>query len=591
MTYKIEAKTQTLCDIFCRNYLIPVYQRPYSWGEKQIRTFMQNLIDAYRDKEQVFLGTVLLSMTGDDRRHIIDGQQRLSSFLVLLKALTPEIDDNLKEFIETQTNGGEQQKLLESFIGCVSIPESDEKQDESRYMKNAALISGLVKDETEESGNFKVDDFISFIFHSVYFVTIETDAGLSQTLKIFDTINTTGLDLNGGDIFKIRMYDYLTSIEKVKDVEAFKQIDEIYALIETKNKETDGKPVTDIRGILAIYQFILIGKCDLPAVLLNMATDTFFERYFETLLGINKWENFDKDKVGRISLEDLKSLIKVRFDWELKWRDYDYGSVEDAARIRLWQQSRYRKYWTLVFVYLFKNPDRYDKLFDFTKKMTNVYLFYSIYYKRVKNNIRTTFTKQVIAAIFKDTDCGISKIEGKLQDLSKKDNDDENYEKLEERISGNVFDNATRKNLLCRIHALLAENHGSKEWSEIKRILGVLFNQTELDIEHIHARNNSTEEWEEILNSIGNLMVLERTINRSIQDGGFGDKKEEYAKSKLSVVQSIAGNSDWTPEMCFARKQSAVREIMAFLCLPNDTNPEQGETVTSADSILESAPV
>lgn len=58
-----------------------------------------------------------------------------------------------------------------------------------------------------------IDSFVEYILNDILFVVIETVAGLSKTIQIFNTINTAGLDLNGDDLFKVRLYEYLHDIK------------------------------------------------------------------------------------------------------------------------------------------------------------------------------------------------------------------------------------------------------------------------------------------------------------------------------------------------------------------------------------------
>ena len=64
--------------------------------------------------------------------------------------------------------------------------------------------------EIEGEKNENIEKLLDYIREKLFFVVLETDATLSETLKIFDTINSTGLDLNGADMFKIRFYEYLS---------------------------------------------------------------------------------------------------------------------------------------------------------------------------------------------------------------------------------------------------------------------------------------------------------------------------------------------------------------------------------------------
>ena len=87
----------TLNEVFGKAYVVPVYQRPYSWEDKQINDLLDDLFEAYSNKENesdgLFTGTIYLHSTKEkiegvyEKFEIIDGQQRISTFSLILLAL------------------------------------------------------------------------------------------------------------------------------------------------------------------------------------------------------------------------------------------------------------------------------------------------------------------------------------------------------------------------------------------------------------------------------------------------------------------------------------------------------------------------
>ena len=95
---------------------------------------------------------------------------------------------------------------------------------------------------------------------SVLLVVIQTNAGLSKTLEIFNIINTTGLDLNGADIFKIRFYEFLTNMRE-ENQEVFDKVSELYEEIDRRNRT--GRVKSSMAEILEMLQPIIVGKYNL----------------------------------------------------------------------------------------------------------------------------------------------------------------------------------------------------------------------------------------------------------------------------------------------------------------------------------------
>ncbi|MGQ9864488.1 MAG: DUF262 domain-containing protein [Bacteroidia bacterium] len=109
----MQTESKSVYDILSINatFFIPPFQRPYVWEKEQIDRFFSDVVriiqsehnKAEIDKQEHFLGTIVLRQESrgfDIRYHIIDGQQRLTTALLLLIALRDETDDpNARDYI------------------------------------------------------------------------------------------------------------------------------------------------------------------------------------------------------------------------------------------------------------------------------------------------------------------------------------------------------------------------------------------------------------------------------------------------------------------------------------------------------------
>ena len=75
-------------------FIIPEYQRPYSWSKNQCDKLWQDILDYIdiKNKDNYFFGTVIISCE-NNKLSLIDGQQRTTTFMLLLKALLININD------------------------------------------------------------------------------------------------------------------------------------------------------------------------------------------------------------------------------------------------------------------------------------------------------------------------------------------------------------------------------------------------------------------------------------------------------------------------------------------------------------------
>jgi hypothetical protein len=583
-------------------YIIPIYQRPYSWTNEQIKKFFSDIFLGYWGtdgkviKEPMFIGTMQLTEKNSEKneQQIIDGQQRLTTFLILFKILKLRYPDckELKRiklnWIETKVNNGLQQKDLNELLTYEFYSEFYAKQntyvDNANIIKNVfeELISeGQKEEEGETENDFNIDDFVEYLLSNIYFVVIETYASLSKTLQIFNSINTAGLDLNSGDIFKLRMFEYLCGSDKDLDEYTkngyFEKISRLYETIGIKNKELGGV-VIDIYGVLEIYKYIIITKFDLPKNLYFFGVDRFYEELFDTLSNSNRHEHFQnvKSKGVTLSLQELEQVIESRFEWE-KIEKVGETAADNCAWHFIWW-SRYSRYHILIHLFsyqYYKSEDYVNNLFVFQRKLSKLFIIYSIRFQKLKSEIYYT-------AMYEVLDCMLNKSFEELLNLldnkiGKLENHKGEYYDLNWFLENNLTENAKRKNIICRLSALLDEDYLTTDKDKIKEIVHKIF-QIPVDIEHIqsyHDRNGEKrqvvwDEWGDELNSLGNLMVLEESINRGIGNNFYMEKvtlPNGYLKSEFAIVKKQKKDYSlmWTLEDCLHRKAKESKKITDYL--------------------------
>ena len=606
-TFSIFARTSTLkynndqdgnSTILGNNtkYIIPIYQRPYSWTEEQIKKFLTDIFLGYWGndyeviKEPMFIGTMQLGKKNDlNEQDVIDGQQRLTTILILLKILKTkkvssiELEEINLDWLETKVNNEIQQKDFKEFLEINSIEHKDFQHN--KYIINAKIISDNLDEiiisglkDGEENLSFDYNDFINYVLSKIYFVVIETHASLSKTLKIFNAINTTGLDLNGGDIFKLKMYEYLcdknkNATDKNKN-DYFIKVSSLYEKIDIKNKEYNLQ--NTIFGVLEVYKYIIVAKYDLPKTLYFYETNRFFEELFDTISNSNNWQNFKsvKDKNVEISTNDIDLIIDSLYQWDIFYRCSEITALHACSWHFIWW-SRYSRFHILTYLFVVKFNKEIDfnsKLSLFNTQVSKLFIIYSIRYQKLKSEIYYTFMFEVL-------DCLVNKSYIELMKLinDKIGNVEDHraeYYNIEEILNGNIVYNSKLKNIVCRLSALLEEDFNSTD----KNICEKIFSS--LDIEHIQSyndiegneRENIWQEWGNDINSIGNLMLLEGEINKSISNNSYNVKTSKernlsYHNSNFKIVQKQLKDFEfeWNHQDCIKRKETEVKKILEYL--------------------------
>ncbi len=198
-------------------YQIPIYQRPYQWGEEQCKELLNDLFENYEDyrEDDYFCGSLVLiqSDEGNKTYDIVDGQQRLSTFILLAKVLATLYSEHLteesKDYLQESLNGryGKKDRLNFNAIGfnskkdfqyaLTSFNDAPVGNNKNNYLKNAICLKNYLRKKEIED----INDFIEWLYFKVVFITI-TCPDADKALRIFDVLNARGLALNATDIFK-----------------------------------------------------------------------------------------------------------------------------------------------------------------------------------------------------------------------------------------------------------------------------------------------------------------------------------------------------------------------------------------------------
>lgn len=550
------------------SYVIPVYQRPYEWGEEQVSCLINDILNGYLGKdgncnnpEPVFIGTMQLSkrkpISQQEYEHdVVDGQQRITTltiFLNELKKMFPECKSlNELDFKWLKTHVSEQQNnYLNNYL------HTDIIEPNNRYCYNAKKIAetiDLFLQNHDESFNFKIDDFCNYLFNNVLFVVIETSAGLSKTIQIFNTINNTGLDLNGSDLFKIRMYEYLRDI-KNKDETVFEDIQNVYNLIDVNNK--DKTKSYGMGTMLNIYKNILITKYDLPVSLYYFGWETFFDRLFDALLGIDEKDNFKNLNGLELSLDTLTEIITLKYDTD----QYEYKHFETEFATKM--ISCFSRYgWSkdlIVFPFLFfykNDPNIYEQLERLIVVVNKYFFIHSIENSKQIIKVNSFVTHLVKSVRNNSSEEIINKVKEQITL--------ENADLLKWAIGRDLFEGRSSRwwrYLICGVSTFLKER-----CSRANDLIDRIFLTNCFDIEHIHATaDESIEIPQELQNSIGNLTHLEYDINRSIKNKPFPERRDKYAESKYAFIKEIATHDKWSIDDIEKRKEQETEAIYNYI--------------------------
>ena len=339
MALTLNAEQKSIYDIFSgkTHYYIPPYQRPYSWQIQHCRELFEDLKREFynEEKEGYFLGNIVLAWSAEERTRyeVIDGQQRLTTLLLLLKVIlafdsensdiknaiwlidnrTKEIIGERLQFSDYVEKGSLYQEVLDLDLNSELCEEDiDEK---NLFMQNICYFYKEIKALSEYE---KVERFVDFLLYDVSILPIETGDSTvgkarEKALKIFETINNRGLNLSNADIFKARLYE-----EAINELEEEKFI-ELWNRFERNVNETK----YSIDDVFYIYMYIIRGQEGIRSRELNIR-DFFMEESYSPFIRL---------KYDSLINEITRIVYSIKFFEEAKVNPNKYGEVTKWLQI------------------------------------------------------------------------------------------------------------------------------------------------------------------------------------------------------------------------------------------------------------------
>lgn len=572
---KLSIEQKTIQQLFSAkkiDFLIPDYQRPYAWGEEECQTLWEDLFafifpdddkDKFEDNEY-FLGPIVTFKNSENKLEIIDGQQRLTTLMLLLRAFYDKFK-NMKDdqSITTKDNVAkciwktdEFDKPNKNSLKINSeVATDDDKEEFVNILKTGEILE---ENKSRYSKNFKyfqdkIDDFLknypgyfpympNRIMKNCILLPIEAESQ-DTALRIFSTLNDRGLPLSDADIFKAQFYKvYSAKGEKDEFIEKWRELED---LCNKLFKSKKGSPMDELFKCYMYFERANMGNKNTSTEALR----TFYEKDSYSLL--------KKDGV-------FENIIELAHFWnDVSNQDENKFSENALKKLFILNYAPNGMWNYFTSVYFLKNRDKNEKLEE--KKFED-------------------FLGKVIAFIwgYSLVRPGLAPLRGPVYNeminvIQDKEVTFENY-KFDEKDVRIAFENYRFTNRTPFTRSILAW------WAFRNNNQEILEIETLFDIEHIFAKNRQNKGGNNILSNpknienIGNKSLLERKINISASDYRFEDKKEYYlgiknkkkGKTKIAELIELAERKDdFIEEDILNRKKLMIDEFIKYL---NETN-------------------
>lgn len=532
---ELNAETRSVANVFTLNkkYVVPRFQREYSWQADQLEEFWEDItqqirvVSAKPSFNEYFIGAVVL--VGDDSKPdylIVDGQQRLTTLTILLRAIVERLNDlketkaaealhkNVIQGVDHEGNDyfklvnespkpffqNEVQALEQQKIGAPKSAEEFLLNDAYQLFRKRVSgfkLKGLSDVDTAKALRDQTLDYLKFIQ-----VTAKNE---DDAYTIFETLNARGISLSSVDLVKNWIFKNYSNVHPHDNAK------EIWSEIRKKVSKFSSLEVFFRHYWNARYAF---------------ASD---DRLYKSFKDALKKKQISDPKTFLLELQAAaETYRKIGAPRESDWRILK----EKPVRRSLLLLGQYKVTQPRPFLIALLECRRLHKsvpqsLFVSTvRAIENFHFVFSNVCQERASGLEGKYTraaKQLYAA-------GTDKVKAEgvikklLTDLRAKRPD---AAKIKASLGGVELtdDDATKKQIQTIFQKI--EGHRLKT-SELE--------VASFSLEHVDDRAISSV-W---CNQIGNLLPLDEKLNNEIKSGSdFKKKKVEYAKSQLRTVAAF----------------------------------------------------
>lgn len=525
-------------------YQIPRYQRPYSWDKSHIQQLVDDLYESWSEDRDspYYLGSVILvKEDGDSRYDILDGQQRLTSLIILYAIFSDHFMEHLSEKNKRRVNSRVHENALEKPRLRTSkqtdleqsVLESIDLDEENRYTKAAEILIDCLESKFGDS-NEDLNDFFEFIDQNIELIRIVSD-DLAHAVRLFQTINTRGKALTVSDLTK----SYLLS--NLEDDEDKDDVIEVWQEITTK-VDDDYDTLDSILGMYRLY------------LQQSKAQETRYQELKSEFEGKNPKE----------IVTDIRDFVA------------NYNEIEDSGskEIFILENLSHTLYWKTILIAAKK--DEVDYFEDLRDELIGFYYSYWIG-DYTSEKIKIPSIK--ILTLLRN-EASLEEIRDYISSKRKRDNIPERVQ--DGLYSDNVYgDEKWHKSLLIAIEYGLSD---SQKVEKIKKRGGGLH------IEHVLPKSYKStmekyEYWEEkfskeeasqLKNTLGNLVPLQYDLNSAAAQKPFDQKasiyrgEKDWPRSSFDLALRVAHGDygDWSPEAIDSHRDYLIEKTAELLNLP-----------------------
>ncbi|MDU5492471.1 MAG: DUF262 domain-containing HNH endonuclease family protein [Clostridium perfringens] len=573
-TEKVKAKEYYIKDLLSNKFLfeIPDYQRAYSWTKENLKQLVEDIWESvelnkargnkeFDQYEPYFLGSIVLCSKeykddGCGIYDVIDGQQRLTSIIMLIAAIRDLIDNEeykkvlsdliyqkpnvlmgIKESIRVKARGKEEEFFKKYILtnGGTELVKDLDMEELSEAKQNMVNAIEVFRDSFfNENGELleeKLNEFIVYLLQKVVLVVITTES-FTSAFRLFNVINARGLPLTDSDLLKSENL-------RVMNPEIRKEYTDIWE----RHEQDLGKEKLD-----QIIGFMRTMK------LKNKVEESVYEEFSKKIF---------RNEPEYLGVNFVNHLTAVKALYDKYIID---GNLEGVSE----EEKSYYKNLINIMREFLPYDDWMAAVIRFAEKFNDdklVLEFVKVLEKRL-------VIDWVNGNSFADR---LNRVYGILEVIEEKDSLEEIKEApvflydLERTTA--YFENALNDIDFYSKGRMMIPKYIFVRLDMEKRANEVLDYSDKIMIEHVLPRNAKEAYWKDNFsadqrrnwaNKFGNLVIITGAKNTRANNKPFAEKVEQYLskKSDFAITKEVLELSDWNMDSLKDRHESLVNRAL-----------------------------
>lgn len=573
-TEKVKAKEYYIKDLLSNKFLfeIPDYQRAYSWTKENLKQLVEDIWESvelnkargnkeFDQYEPYFLGSIVLCSKeykddGCGIYDVIDGQQRLTSIIMLIAAIRDLIDNEeykkvlsdliyqkpnvlmgIKESIRVKARGKEEEFFKKYILtnGGTELVKDLDMEELSEAKQNMVNAIEVFRDSFfNENGELleeKLNEFIVYLLQKVVLVVITTES-FTSAFRLFNVINARGLPLTDSDLLKSENL-------RVMNPEIGKEYTDIW---ESHEQDLGKEKLDQIIGFMRTMK------------LKNKVEESVYEEFSKKIF---------RNEPEYLGVNFVNHLTAVKALYDKYIID---GNLEGVSE----EEKSYYKNLINIMREFLPYDDWMAAVIRFAEKFNDdklVLEFVKVLEKRL-------VIDWVNGNSFADR---LNRVYGILEVIEEKDSLEEIKEApvflydLERTTA--YFENALNDIDFYSKGRMMIPKYIFVRLDMEKRANEVLDYSDKIMIEHVLPRNAKEAYWKDNFsadqrrnwaNKFGNLVIITGAKNTRANNKPFAEKVEQYLskKSDFAITKEVLELSDWNMDSLKDRHESLVNRAL-----------------------------